>query len=69
MALININLTEAEQKLVDALKEQILPEIVHEVTNQIIPALSQAVDGMHVDFHVSLDITKKNETPKLADNT
>lgn len=59
MALINVNLDEAEQKLVAAIEGQILPQIVNEVTKQIIPALTKSLEGLHIEVKLTCDISRK----------
>jgi hypothetical protein len=58
MSLINVDLSDTENKLVVALQEKILPQIVTEVTNQIIPAVKESLVGLHIEVKVTCDISK-----------
>lgn len=58
MALIDLNLTDAEQKLVAAIKADIVPEIKSDIINAIIPAIRDAIVGLSVTFTAS--VSKKD---------
>jgi hypothetical protein len=60
MGLINFNLDEAEQKLVEAIKSEVLPELTSEVVKQVIPALPAALDGLQITFTVNVSRKRIN---------